>query len=84
MVLDNKIESSETLKKIADVVSRYTESDYQAQFNNMKTKVAAKGLNPIWKDYTYYYDVNGNNLIMLTGNGEIGPQGPQGIQGEKG
>ena len=84
MVLDNKIESSETLKKIADVVSRYTESDYQAQFNNMKTKVTEKGLNPDWKDYTYYYDVNGNNLIMLTGNGEIGPQGPQGIQGEKG
>lgn len=84
MVLDNKIESSETLKKIADVVSKYTESDYQTQFNNMKTKVAEKGLNPVWKDYTYYYDVNGNNLIMLTGNGEIGPQGPQGIQGEKG
>ena len=27
MVLDNKIESSETLKKIADGVSGYTESD---------------------------------------------------------
>ena len=84
MVLDSKIESSETLKKIADVVSRYTESEYQTQFNGMKTKVSEKGLNPVWKDYTYYYDVNGNNLIMLTGNGEIGPQGPQGIQGEKG
>ena len=84
MVLDSKIESSETLKKIADVVSRYTESEYQTQFNGMKTKVSEKGLNPVWKDYTYYYDVNGNNLIMLTGNGEIGPQGIQGIQGEKG
>lgn len=84
MVLDNKIESSETLKKIADVVSVYTESEYQTQFDNMKKKVADKGLNPIWKGYTYYYDVNGNNLIMLTGNGVIGPQGPQGIQGEKG
>ena len=84
MVLDSKIESSETLKKIADVVSRYTESEYQTQFNGMKTKVSEKGLNPVWKDYTYYYDVTGNNLIMLTGNGEIGPQGIQGIQGEKG
>ena len=84
MVLDNKIESSETLKKIADIVSGYTELEYQTQFNDMKTKVAEKGLKPFWKDYTYYYDVNGNNLIMLTGKGEIGPQGPQGIQGEKG
>ena len=50
MVLDNKIESSETLKKIADVVSGYTELEYQTQWNNMKANGAAEGLNPSGKD----------------------------------
>lgn len=84
MVLDDKITDSAILNKIANKVSAYTESQYETQFNNMKTKVAQKGFTVQWKDYTYYYNVDGNNLIMLTGIGERGPQGPQGEQGQKG
>lgn len=84
MVLGDKISSDTDLKKIAEVVSGYTEGTYEAQFNGMKQAVADCGFTVTWKNYKEYYDVDGSNLVMLTGIGERGQQGAQGEQGPKG
>ena len=84
MVLEDKISESAKLTSIANVVSAYTENVYKTQFNNMKQAVADCGFTVTWKNYRDYYDVDGSNLVMLTGVGEKGEQGLQGIQGEKG
>ena len=84
MVLGDKISGDTDLKKIAEVVSGYTEGAYETQFNGMKQAVADCGFTVTWKNYKEYYDVDGSNLVMLTGIGERGQQGEQGIQGPKG
>ena len=84
MVLPDKITDTGSLTAIANVVSAYTENTYKTQFNNMKQAVADCGFTVTWKDYKDYYDVDGSNLVMLTGIGEKGEQGIQGIQGVKG
>ena len=84
MVLGDKISGDTDLKKIAEVVSGYTEGAYETQFNGMKQAVADCGFTVTWKNYKEYYDVDGSNLVMLTGIGERGQQGEQGEQGPKG
>ena len=84
MVLVDKISDTGALTSIANVVSAYTETVYKTQFDRMKQAVADCGFTVTWKDYKEYYDVDGSNLVMLTGIGEKGEAGSQGIQGPKG
>lgn len=84
MVLGDKISDTDALTSIANVVSAYTETVYKTQFDRMKQAVADCGFTVTWKDYKEYYDVDGSNLVMLTGIGEKGEAGSQGIQGPKG
>ena len=83
-VFDSKITNESVLNKIADVVSSYSMSTYQTQFELMKNAVTAKGLSAAWENWDYYYNVPGNTLVMLTGEGTKGDKGDDGQTGPKG
>ena len=92
-ISDSKLNSGVT-KNMANIVSGYTRDTYHTQFDAMKAAIAAKPgfANVEWNDWTYYYDISGDNLVMITGlgvgvpgpKGDKGDEGPQGVSGSTG